>query len=107
MRPDEKRMDITVAHRDEFGVMNAMLSISRTFGGLAVICAEPHGHAGQIVANGVVNLTAAQGASSHQSRLPGTRNTSAPIRNQWRVRGLTPAGDPGEMLSQKWLCWPS
>lgn len=30
MRPDEKRMDVTIVHSDEFAVVNAMLSISRT-----------------------------------------------------------------------------
>jgi hypothetical protein len=89
MHTDEKRMDVTVAHCDEFAVINAMLSISRTFGDLAVIWAEPYGHAGQIVANGLVNLTAAQGSSSQQSRLPETKQIRQRQFATSRVYGLT------------------
>ena len=51
--PGEKGMDVTVAHRDAWAVVNAMRSISRSYGGPAVIWTEPGEHAGHIVANGV------------------------------------------------------
>lgn len=57
MRRGEKRMDVTVAHRDELTVVNTMSSISRNYGAPAVIWAEPYEHAGQIVANGVVSVS--------------------------------------------------